>query len=94
MSDGKCSNQFSLSKDNFEVKTRIYSLGGNFAQDNSQSTMDLFAQSWGLKCLNENPSMNRVNILVMQNVIPTMKEFVAGKRITQDSIYITDVAVK
>lgn len=94
MSDGNRSLPYSLLKNNFEVKTRIYSLGGNFAQGNHRPTMDLFAQSWGLKCLNENPGMKKVTVLVLSNVIPDIKSFSKGARITQDSVYITDVEVK
>lgn len=85
---------YALSKENFEVKTRIYSLGGNFATDNDQSVMDLFARSWGLKAINENPGVEKVNIVVFQNMIPTHKDFRAGARIRKDSLYITDVEIK
>lgn len=91
MSDKKKSIPFHFPKENFEMRTRLYSLTGHFAEDNQQSTMDLFARSWGLKCLNQNTDMKKVSIAVLQNNIPTMYEYAHGKRITQDTIYYTDV---
>lgn len=91
MSNKKQSLQYHIRRDNFEMRTRLYSLAGHFAEDNQQSTMDLFARSWGLKCLNEYPEMEKVNIVVLQNNIPTMSQYVQGKHITQDTIYSTDV---
>lgn len=73
------------------MRTRLYSLTGHFAEDNDQSTMDLFARSWALKCLNQYPDMRKVNVVVLQNNIPSIREYAQGKRITQDTIYTTDV---
>lgn len=91
MSNKQKSLPFHIRNDNFEMRTRLYSLTGHFAEDNQQSTMDLFARSWGVKCLNDNPDMEKVNIIVLQNNIPTMSEYAQGKRITQDTLYSTDV---
>lgn len=84
---------FEIPRDNFEMRTRLYSLSGNFAADNDINTMDLFARSWGLKCLNQYPDMTKVKVVVLQNNIPLIHDYANGKRITQDTIYSTEVVL-
>jgi len=91
MSNKKEVQEYHIKNRNFEMRTRLYSLTGHFAEDNQQSTMDLFARSWGVKCLNDYPTMNKVNITVYQNNIPTMIQYQHGKRISQEVFYSTDV---
>jgi hypothetical protein len=72
---------------NQEMKLRMYSMAGHFGE--SDDIKDLFARSWALKAINENPDVRQVDVEVSQNNIPTMEEYRQGKRITSDLIYRT-----
>lgn len=72
---------------NREMQVRLYSMAGHFSQD--PDTRDLFARSWAVRALNENPDALRVEIDVAQHVIPTMDEFRRGGRIAERAFYAT-----
>ena len=57
--------------------------------EESDAAMDLFARSWALKAMNENRDVRRVDVVVTQNYIPTMKEWRDGKRIEPQLFYRT-----
>jgi hypothetical protein len=78
---------FSFATPNSEMRVKLYSLIGHFTQ--SDTTMDLFARSWALKAINENPDVRRVDVVVTQNYIPSMKEWREGKRIEPQLFYRT-----
>lgn len=72
---------------NREMKVKSYSMLGHFAESNT--SMDLFARSWALKAMNENPDVVRVDVVVTQNYIPAMEEFRRGGRIVPQPYYRT-----
>lgn len=78
---------FSFAAPNSEMRVKLYSLLGHFTE--SDTAMDLFARSWALKAMNENRDVRRVDVVVTQNTIPTMKEWRAGKRIEPQLFYRT-----
>jgi hypothetical protein len=72
---------------NREMQVRMYSLMGHFAE--TDTNMDLFARSWAVKAMNENPNVVRVDVEVTQNYIPTMSEYRRGRRIEPKPFYRT-----
>ena len=78
---------FSFATPNSEMQFKLYSLLGHFTE--SDTAMDLFARSWALKAMNENRDVRRVDVVVTQNYIPTMKEWRDGKRIEPQLFYRT-----
>lgn len=78
---------FSFATPNSEMRVKLYSLLGHFTE--SDTAMDLFARSWALKAMNENRDVRRVDVVVTQNYIPTMKEWRDGKRIEPYLFYRT-----
>jgi hypothetical protein len=72
---------------NREMAIKMYSMTGHFG--GSDTSMDLFARSWAVKALNENPDAVRVDVEVMQNQLPSMAEYRAGRRIGQELLYRT-----
>ena len=60
---------------------------GHFAE--SETTNDLFARSWALKAMNENPDIVEVRVEVTQNLIPNMQEYRQGRRIEPKFLYRT-----
>lgn len=65
---------------------------GHFAERTDH--MDLFARSWAVKAMNENPDVVRVDIAVTQNVVPGMAEWRAGKRIEARPFYETTFSLQ
>ncbi len=78
---------WSFPASNRELQIRFYSMTGHFAQEGD--TMDLFARSWAVRALNENPDATRVEIDVTQHEIPTMAEYRRGRRIEERPFYAT-----
>jgi len=72
---------------NREMNVRMYSMIGHFSE--SETTNDLFARSWALKAMNENPDIVEVRVEVTQNIIPTMQEYRRGRRIEPKFLYRT-----
>ena len=70
---------------NREMKNKFYSMTGHFGS--SDDSMDLFARSWALKIMNEMPEIIEVQVEVYENMIPTMKEYQKGKRISRKFLY-------
>jgi hypothetical protein len=70
-----------------EMRVKLYSMTGHFTSNDD--SMDLFARSWALKAMNENPNVVRVDVEVTQNRIPTMAEYRRGQRIGQEFLYRT-----
>ena len=77
---------------NNEMQVRMYSMMGHFGQ--SDAHMDLFARSWGVKAMNENAGVERVDVEVTQNQIPTMKEYREGLRIHPEFLYSTTLELR
>jgi hypothetical protein len=77
----------SFATSNQEMNVKMYSMLGHFGR--SRDMMDLFARSWALKAMNENPDVTQVDIEVTQNYIPTMNEYRQGKRIYSEFLYRT-----
>jgi hypothetical protein len=72
---------------NREMEVRMYSMIGHFGE--TETSSDLFARSWALKAINENPDIREVHVEVTQNAIPTMKEYRNGRRIEPKFLYRT-----
>ena len=72
---------------NREMQIRIYSMTGHFAQ--LPDTMDLFARSWAVRAMNENPDVVRVEIAVSVHDIPTMAGYRQGRRMVERPLYAT-----
>jgi|SRR5215471_5225726 len=72
---------------NREMKVRVYSMTGHFAESDTMN--DLFARSWALKAINENPDVVEVRVEVTQNYIPSMREYRQGRRIEPKFLYRT-----
>lgn len=85
---------FLLNQPNLESKIRYLTMLWHFSEGNSKSQMDLFARSWGLYCMNTDSSVNQVLITVRKNIIPTMKQFREGKRVTKNLYYQTTIYAK
>ncbi len=78
---------WSFSPANREMQVRLYSMAGHFSQE--EDHMDLFARSWAVRAMNENPEVVRVEISVAQNDVPTMAEYRKGRRIEERPFYAT-----
>jgi hypothetical protein len=78
---------FSFVIPNSEMRVKRYSLLGHFAETNT--SMDLFSRSWAIKAMNLNPDVVKVDVVVTQNYIPTMKEWARGRRIVPQHFYRT-----
>ncbi len=76
-----------------EMKNRLYSLMGHFGESGIVS-MDLFARSFGVYCMNQIPEVNKVHIVVYENQIPTMASYRNGERITKIFFYESTVHAK
>lgn len=74
---------------NGEERIRYCTMLWHFAEGEQESRMSLFARSWGLYCFNQDSLVTRVNVKLERNHIPTMAEYRAGARITQDFYYST-----
>lgn len=72
---------------NREMQVKTYSMIGHFQE--SPDTMDLFARSWALREFNARPTLARVDVIVEQNLIPTMAEYRQRKRLTREFVYRT-----
>ncbi len=72
---------------NREMEVRLYSMTGHFSLD--PDARDLFARSWAVRALNEDPDAVRVEIDVAQHVLPTMGEFRRGVRTVERAFYAT-----
>lgn len=81
------SRPYSFSLPNREMKVKMYSMSGHFAE--GDTSMDLFARAWALKAINENPGIVRVHVEITQNYIPTMEEYRRGRRIEVQPFYRT-----
>jgi len=84
--------RWALRLPNREMHVKMYSMIGHFGE--SDATMDLFARSWSVKAINENPGVVRVDVVVTQNYIPTMAEYRAGKRIQALPYYRTTFTLR
>lgn len=83
----------SLPQQNSETRMRVRTMYCHFAEDIEPSIMNLYARSWGLFFINSDTTIKKVDIVVMQNRIPSMDEYLKGFRIYQDSFYITSIEV-
>ena len=72
---------------NREMAVKMYSMTGHFG--GSDHSMDLFARSWALKAINENPGVVQVDVEVTQNRLPTMAEHRGGRGIEEELLYQT-----
>jgi len=77
---------------NREMQIRLYSMTGHFAQ--LSDDMDLFARSWAVRAMNENPDVVRVEIDVAIHDVPTMAEFREGRRIVERPYYATSFELR
>lgn len=78
---------YSLSLPNREMKVKMYSMLGHFSEN--EDSMDLFARSWAVKAINENPDVIQVDVEITQNYIPTMKEYREGRNLSAELFYRT-----
>lgn len=76
-----------------EMRARFYTLAGHFAESSQFTVMDLYARSWGVKLMNDNPDVNKVVVTVYQHVIPTMKAYRQGRRIEKEFYYTTTIQI-
>ena len=70
-----------------EMEVKMYSMLGHFGE--SDDTMDLFARSWAVYAMNDDPNIVRVEIEVTRNSIPSMSEYRNGKRTEPEPYYKT-----
>ena len=80
---------FTFDNPNFESRVRLYSLMGHFGENNDIMQMDLFSRCWGLKAFNSNPDVDKIDVVVYRNFIPTMAEYRKGSGLQLDSFYYT-----
>lgn len=78
---------YSLVQPSREMKLKLYSMIGHSSESNDVN--DLFARSWALRAVNENPDVYRVDVVITQNRIPSMGQYRRGQRITQGPYYRT-----
>jgi hypothetical protein len=75
-----------------EMQLKLYSMIGHGSESDDLS--DLFARSWALKAVNENPDVNRVDVVITQNRIPTMGQYRHGDRVSRAPYYRTTFLLK
>lgn len=83
---------YSLIHPSREMELKLYSMIGHSSE--SDDLADLFARSWALKAVNENPDVYRVDVAITQNRIPTMAQYRRGQRIAQEPYYRTAFILK
>jgi hypothetical protein len=83
---------YSLVQPNREMELKLYSMIGHSSE--SEDLADLFARSWALKAVNENPDVYRVDVVINQNRIPTMAQYRSGLRMGQEPYYRTAFILK
>ncbi len=79
--------EFSLSPVGREMEVKLYSMLGRFSENDD--TMDLFARSWSVYAMNQVPRARKVEIEVTRNVIPSMREYEQGARVSEQPFYRT-----
>ena len=84
--------RYSLRTPSREMQVKMYSMLGHFAEDND--TMDLFARSWAVHAMNDEPMIIRVDIDVTRNSIPSMSDYRNGKRTRPEPFYSTTFDAK
>jgi hypothetical protein len=75
-----------------EMELKLYSMIGHGSE--SADLTDLFARSWALKAVNENPDVYRVDVVLTRNRIPTMAQYRHGQRIGRAPYYRTTFVLK
>lgn len=70
-----------------EMEVKMYSMLGHFGE--SEDMQDLFARSWAVHVMNDDPDVVSVEIEVTRNFIPSMSEYREGKRIHGEPYYKT-----
>lgn len=83
---------YALVRPSREMELKVYSMIGHSSE--SADLADLFARSWALKAVNENPDVYRVDVVITQNHIPTMEEYRRGRRIDRELYYRTTFLLK
>ncbi len=78
---------FKLKCPNREMEVRLYSMVGHFTEDDA--TMDLFARSWAVYAMNRVEDSVGAEISISRNIIPSMKEYRDGGRISSVPMYRT-----
>jgi len=77
--------------DTYIQRLRVRTMFAHFAENLEESTMGLYSRGWGLYAINQNPDIQRVDILVQQNGIPSMKAYREGKRLVSTNFYSTQI---
>lgn len=77
---------FVLPGANAETRLRYESLLWGFAQE-TPGVMDLYARSWGVYCMNQDTSINKVVVSIFSDQIPTMLAYKKGSRVTKKLYY-------
>ncbi|HKK77717.1 MAG TPA: hypothetical protein VJ953_21740 [Saprospiraceae bacterium] len=77
--------------DNYIQRLRVRTMFAHFAENVEESTMGLYSRGWGLYIINQNPEVQRVDILVQQNGIPSMAAYREGQRIVSSNFYSTQI---
>lgn len=90
---GQDSTHYSFPIHSHEMNNRLYSLMGHFGESGIVS-MDLFARSWGVYCMNQNPKVNKVHIIVYENQIPDLASYKNGQRVTKSFFYESTIYSK
>jgi hypothetical protein len=78
---------YTLVQPSREMELKLYSMIGHSSENNDVE--DLFARSWALRAVNQNPDVYRVDVVITQNRIPAMGAYRRGERITQDPYHRT-----
>lgn len=79
--------EFSFALLGREMEVKMYSMLGRFSENDD--TMDLFARSWSVYAMNHKPDARKVEIEVTRNVIPSMREYERGVRVSDQPFYRT-----
>jgi hypothetical protein len=77
---------FILPGTNAETRVRYESLLWSFAQQ-TPDIMDLYARSWGVYCMNQDTSVNKVVVSIFRDQIPAMSAYKKGSRVTKKLYY-------
>jgi hypothetical protein len=91
--NGALRKKYLFNNPNFETRVRYYSLMGHFGENYDTVQMSLFARSWALKVFTDDPQIKAIDVNVNWNNIPSMREYLKGRRIYPTLFYATHLEV-
>jgi len=84
---------FALPGTNTESRLRYECLLWGFSRE-TPDIMDLYARSWGIYCMNQDTSINKVVVSIFSDQIPPIAAYKKGARVTKKLYYQSTLNVK